>query len=145
MPIVHLKIIELLKHVIEVDTTELRVYATLDEAFSVYGNPPQNLTFQTDSCRTQGLRTEMKDADFILNESDFILAGVYDGHNGADVAAYANEQVKLRFEKELNSVDGNVHRAFEQLISKISMEIQNSDKLEQGTTAVIIYIDKKTN
>jgi serine/threonine protein phosphatase PrpC len=89
-------------------------------------------------------RKNQEDAHFVSENG--ALAGIFDGHGGSDVSNYANENFPKRFPDVLKNCNGNVHQAFETLIHEIHEEVaQLPDWQEQGTTAVISYLDKTTN
>ena len=96
----------------------------------------------------QGKRTTMEDALFYLeindDQTDMVLTGILDGHGGDEVSRYAKKWFETKFPDELKKSQGNVHQAFEVSLNNIQNEIIDL-KLKSGSTAVICFIDKKTN
>jgi serine/threonine protein phosphatase PrpC len=89
-------------------------------------------------------RPTMEDAHCFKIIKQGIITGVFDGHGGADVSKYANEQFEKRFEEVLEKSNGNVRSAFETLIKDIQKECLDK-KFNGGSTAVMCFVDKKTN
>ena len=96
----------------------------------------------------QGKRTTMEDALFYLetkdDQTDMVLTGILDGHGGDEVSGYAKKWFETKFAEELKKSQGNVHQAFEVSLNNIQNEIIDL-KLKSGSTAVICFIDKKSN
>lgn len=93
-----------------------------------------------------GSRERMEDAHFYTVIDQGILAGVFDGHGGRDVAEYASEQFQKLFSETLHSENGDVPAAFTSLINRIQIEIEKNPEWDtQGSAAVITFIDKKTS
>jgi len=92
-----------------------------------------------------GPREQMEDAHFYKEMEKGILAGVFDGHGGKEVSAFASVEFERRFPEALKVANGNVHNAFETLIHHIHQDIaRNSAWNNQGSTAVVSYIDKES-
>ena len=110
-------------------------------------NLKETFAFTHDAAAKKGVRPTMEDAHFYKELGDKgILAGVFDGHGGRNVADYACQQVEKRFPDALKAANGNVQHAFELLIHQIHREVvENASWNSQGSTAVICYIDKETN
>lgn len=94
-------------------------------------------------------RETNEDAEFVTDFSINgkvvgILAGVLDGHGGAEVSNFASRAFPIIFAEELGKVDGNVLVAFENTFTRLQAEIAKTD-MPSGSTAVISYIDTKTN
>jgi len=91
----------------------------------------------------QGLRPTMEDAHFFREFNGThrgYVAGVFDGHGGSEVSAYASKEFEKRFPDALAKSD-NVHEAFERLIHEISVEVANNSRWNHmGSTAVISYV-----
>ncbi len=105
-----------------------------------------DLTFSHDFADAQGLRPTMEDAHFYLEMEKGILTGVFDGHGGSAVSAYANARFQELFPQALENLSGNVHRAFETVIHQIHEEVANNSGWDHiGTTAVVCYIDTATH
>lgn len=104
------------------------------------------LTFQHHFADAQGPRPCMEDAHFYQELDKGILAGVFDGHGGSQVSAYASKEFQKRFPAALKKADGNVHQAFENVTHQIHQDVANYSFWNHiGTTAVICYIDKETH
>lgn len=103
------------------------------------------LNFKFSKMTDKGGRLTNLDTSFYSKDDQSILAGVFDGHGeGADVANYVNQAFQGRFRKVLVDCEGNVHRAFEQLIHQIHEEVaKNKDWGRMGTTVLVCYIDIK--
>lgn len=92
-----------------------------------------------------GPREQMEDAHFYKEMEKGILAGVFDGHGGKEVSAFASQEFQKRFPQALKDAKGNVHNAFETLIHHIHQDIARySSWNSQGSTAVVTYIDKES-
>ena len=88
----------------------------------------------------------MEDAHFYVESDQAILAGVFDGHGGREVAAFASEQFQVKFPKALDLAKGNVHQAFETVLHEIHQDVVRRPAWNKvGSTAVISYIDKEEN
>lgn len=81
---------------------------------------------------------------FFQETDNGALAGVFDGHRGRNVADYACNEVKEKFNAYLAEASGNVHLAFEKLIHDIQIHIKEKHRVwdDQGCVAVICFIDK---
>lgn len=92
----------------------------------------------------QGRRYQMEDAHFFQENEKGILLGVFDGHNGIEVARYAC----YRFQELFFSIlEDDVSKAFFTVFATIQEEIENkhSEWESIGSTAVVSYIEKATN
>lgn len=104
------------------------------------------MQFSMTECAYQGKRETMEDAHFYVETDEMVLAGVFDGHGGNEVADYASEQYQKRFPDALLKAEGDVRIAFQALIDEIQSEIEERKDWDgQGSTAVICYIDKRTH
>lgn len=131
------------------ENTELAAYATLKEALppieSLHEAKEKPLTFSYDVCAEQSRRPTMEDAHFYLEFDQGVVAGILDGHGGSEVANYASKEFEKNFPSCLEKFKGNIHQAFEYLIDEIHQKIaKNLSWNEQGTTAVISFINKNT-
>lgn len=103
---------------------------------------PKPLHFTHQVAEAQGPRPQMEDAHFYYEMDDGILTGVFDGHGGKEVSAFAAEKFQEYFPKVLEA-EGNVHTAFEKVIHHIHQDVvKNSSWNAMGSTAVVSYIDK---
>ena len=74
------------------------------------------------------------------------LLGVFDGHGGKDVAEYVSNRFSVLFAYELNKHEGHVPSTFRDLFAKIEEEVQDKEDFTfQGSTAVLCFLDTKTN
>lgn len=97
-------------------------------------------------CEAQGQRKSMEDAHFCLPIKGGTLVGVLDGHGGKQVAEFVSKRFPAVFSQILDQSRGIVHEAFEDTFSYIQSEIiQRRDFDFIGSTAVICYLEKKTN
>ncbi len=104
------------------------------------------LNFEHAVSAAQGKRPEMEDAHFIMEIDHFILAGVLDGHGGADVANIASDLIQKGFFYKLREKEGDVYATFDSLFKEIQHQIIKNENLSrQGATAVVTLIDKQTN
>lgn len=77
----------------------------------------------------QGPCPYMQDDHFYLESQKYVLAGVFDGHGGAQVAQYANRRFPALFLSHLEKNEGNVRKAFVHTFAQIHEEcrpLQNS-------------------
>ncbi|MBS0629688.1 MAG: protein serine/threonine phosphatase 2C family protein [Verrucomicrobia bacterium] len=93
-----------------------------------------------------GPRPTMEDAHLFMEIEQGTLAGVFDGHGGKEVSAYASEQFQNRFSAVLKTHNGDAFRAFEVLIHEIQLEVAKKPQWNGiGSTAVVSFIDKETH
>lgn len=94
----------------------------------------------------KGERKSMEDVSFKDENSERILCGVFDGHGGASVAACVCGLVQKNFDGILAGCNWNIHQAFEKLAQGINKTLRSEVcvHMHGGTTASIVYIDKKT-
>ncbi len=104
------------------------------------------LKFNLDFADAQGPRPTMEDAHFYKEFEKGILTGVFDGHGGGQVSAYASKQFEKLFPRALKEANGNVHTAMESVIHQIHQDVANYSFWNGvGSTAVVCYIDKETH
>lgn len=102
---------------------------------------PEPLHFTHQVADAKGPRDQMEDAHFYKELDGGIMAGVFDGHGGKEVSAFASEKFQEYFPKILEA-EGNVHSAFEKAIHHIHQDVvKNSSWNAMGSTAVVSYID----
>lgn len=96
-------------------------------------------------------RPSMEDAQFVHENKQRLILGVFDGHGGRDVSAHAakafTEKVSggaTRFDTYIARAQGNVQIAFQEIVNDIHAEVI-SEGFTDGSTAVISYLDKQTN
>lgn len=93
-----------------------------------------------------GPRPQMEDAHIFVEIEQGTFLGVFDGHGGKEVSNYASQEFQKRFPAVLKAHNGDVFRAFEVLIHEIHLEVaQRPEWNDQGSTAVISFIDKETH
>lgn len=120
-----------------------RAVTAPNEASSLLRQP---LQFAICAAEDQGLRSDMQDSHFFMNIGQDVLAGVFDGHGGSEVAEFACSEFKKRFAPALASKNGDVCATFDQVIDDIQLEIKKHKEWnKQGTTAVISFIDSSAN
>lgn len=106
----------------------------------------RQLTFQHQIADDQGPRSDHQDASFYKEINQGILSGVFDGHGGAEVAEIASEHFSTHFSGVLDENNGDVHKAFNDLIQTIHQNVvEREDLKRQGTTAIVSFIEKSTN
>lgn len=122
------------------------VYATFKEVYDSKPKTAEKLTFTCASSDDIGPRPKMEDAKFIQETDDALLAGVFDGHGGSKVSQFAAKEFSNRFSDVLKGCNGDVAAALETLLHQIHQDVvRHSMWNTQGSTAVVTYIDKKTN
>jgi serine/threonine protein phosphatase PrpC len=104
---------------------------------------PTPLKFTANQTEFEGLRESMEDACFTKEISQGFLAGVFDGHGGASASDRAKKRFSEIFENHLLLSSNHIHYALEKTMEELHKEIiiQSVD----GTTAVVCYIEQKTN
>lgn len=103
------------------------------------------LEFSCQSCAKKGkVRVSMEDYKFIQETKEELVFGVFDGHGGQEVAKLAAKNFNEKFIDELKSVNHDVEKAIQNIIDKTHAQVIEKG-IEGGSTAVICYIDKKTN
>lgn len=104
------------------------------------------LTFTSDA--RKGERPRMEDRDFYKKSKEFVIAAVFDGHGGnaaAQIALENLESILLKHRHLQLTQDKvlNVHAMLEATVYDLNQKVL--EKTITGTTAVILYIDRKTN
>ncbi len=88
----------------------------------------------------------MEDASFHIDRKEALIAGIFDGHGGKDVAEKARQLVKKWLFGAWLGAGKNPWIAFETVINKIHEEVIEAEELnDMGSTALICFIDKETN
>lgn len=91
-------------------------------------------------------KAEMEDVALRKELQGGILLGVFDGHGGKKVSNYISQRFETFFAYELNKHEGHVPSTFSDLFAKIEKEIQqNEDLNSHGSTAVLSFLDTRTN
>lgn len=102
------------------------------------------LSLHYGSAEAQGVRPSMEDAKIAVELEGGLLAGVFDGHGGKEVAEFVSREFPRRFPFELEIADGNVHRAFERSFLMLQEQINSKEEFDNvGSTAGVSYIDIK--
>lgn len=106
----------------------------------------EKLTFSIDISSHKGTRPSMEDRSLCLATDFGILAAVFDGHGGPDVADYAKEIFEESFFNTLKKNQYDVKKTFGEIFDAIQMEVEKvADWSQKGSTAVICYVDTDTN
>ena len=88
----------------------------------------------------------MEDASFYLEIPEGIIAGVFDGHRGAQVSKYANNRMPTEFQKQLLAHRGHFRNAMHEAVKIVQSEIAAKPEWNsQGSTMVFVFIDKHTH
>lgn len=113
---------------------------------------PKPLELEYVAHESIGKRNTMEDFHFNVevkaDNFEGTLTGVLDGHSGKVVADYVGQRIKVIFPEALKQANGDAAKAFEVAFGKIQKEIVEKKvgvNESAGSTAVISYIDKKTN
>lgn len=127
---------------------ESDIYVTLSEGMisTLRSEKVPQLKISHTFAEDMGPRPTMEDAHVFYEFDLGVVTGIFDGHGGSEVSKYAAEAFKTRFPAMLKKTGGNIRQAFTNLINNIVTEVFEQEKWDnQGSTAVISYIDKKTN
>lgn len=102
------------------------------------------LSFKYALAFDQGPRTCMEDAHFIVEQEEYLLSGVFDGHGdkGA-VSKLAAGQFPLLFAEHLKKT-GDLHYSLKETFLNIHAEIKRLE-LKGGSTAVISHFCRKND
>jgi serine/threonine protein phosphatase PrpC len=88
----------------------------------------------------------MEDAHFVKEIPQGLIAGVFDGHGGQEIALYAAQQFANRFSQQLIRSEGNVHHALETLLYQIHEEASGKhDWMLIGSTALVCFFDPRSH
>ncbi|VDO62762.1 unnamed protein product [Haemonchus placei] len=83
----------------------------------------------------------------VFPDSDVALMAVFDGHGGAECAAYCCAHLPAEFVRALNanptSLEASMKQAFERLDTRLSARCEH-ERWRSGTTAVAAAIDAKS-
>lgn len=83
---------------------------------------------------------------FVREIDSGLITGVFNGHDGPGVAKRANDLFQEKFQGKLVRHNYNIRKTFTEVINEIHEEIIADKDLDQmRSTAVICFIDKKTN
>lgn len=95
-------------------------------------NSTRTNTYKICVAEDQGVRPDMEDTHVIRQDSEFVLAAVFDGHGGSDVSKFVAEYFsKIHISRDMN-------------FAKIIQDLQIKTKgMEGGTTASIVLLDKQ--
>lgn len=107
---------------------------------------PRPLEFDEGESSIRGPRPYMEDAHFTLYPTDLgIVAGVFDGHGGAETAVFLNNAFPQCMIDTLTEHRGNIHAAMTSLVHQLNYEVLEDEELSvQGSTGVICIIEAKT-
>ena len=86
----------------------------------------------------------MEDAHVYMTDKGTI-AGIFDGHGGAEISAFVAKRVEELFFPLLKKNQDDVHQAFTEMFNQIEDEIKaHREWNAQGSTAVLSFMDPKT-
>lgn len=106
----------------------------------------ESLDFITASAESIGRRPTMEDAILYKCLDRGLICGIFDGHGGEEVAHIAKNIYEQYFEAILVENAYDVRKTFIAIAKKIEEEVISNPQLRFiGSTAVVIYIDQKTN
>lgn len=125
------------------------IYVNLTEGVPEISSPLKavpGLEFAYSVYDAIGPRRFMEDAHSFTKIPQGIVTAVFDGHGGKAVANFANDYLQKHFATVLKRKHGDVRQAFEAIINEIHDEVCKKEQWNSiGSTAVICFIDKKTN
>lgn len=126
------------------------IYASLQEAYSS-DTSASPVNFKCSVDENISLRKKMQDAHFYMETEDSIIAAIFDGHgtDGEHVAKFAAKQCHAQLSALLaenrRKFINTIHSIFEKTIDQIHEEVKKNSKWDdQGCTALVCFIDKKT-
>jgi serine/threonine protein phosphatase PrpC len=121
------------------------IYAPVKSVF--WGKKSDELSYRSFVAAAVGKRRYMEDAHFCIDQEEGVLAGVFDGHNGSEVAQYSSYRMQECFFALLREENLNVYQVFKDLFAKIQEEIGvlHPNWSSVGSTAVVSYIERATN
>lgn len=122
---------------------------------------PKPLSILHAAAATHGFFTKtMQNVHFVVDWGCHFVAGIFAGYTpqqfernyeNNEIAIFASNYFKMNFLSTLKDMKMNVHATFEQICYDISKNIRKEEEErkdrnydEQGTTAVISYIDRTT-
>lgn len=126
------------------------VYASVEEALPDLTSLTQKsnrtpLTITSETVRNKGTRTSMEDDDCVRETDKGFVACVFDGHGGGEVSRIASMNFGS-FLDRLEEKGGDVRETITTLIEQTNQDVaRESDAKNQGSTAVICFVDKKTH
>lgn len=122
------------------------------------------VSITTSQAEAQGIRDAMQDDHFVINKDNYCIAGIFDGHGGAEVALDANQRFREELDKELGKLQNEERtpEKIKQILMGVHDDVQKSilkrgeeqgrvdknsaEKTEfiknMGTTALITVVDK---
>jgi serine/threonine protein phosphatase PrpC len=107
--------------------------------------PTSPLALRCEIFETQGSRQTMEDTYINLEDENYALLAVLDGHGGKDAALYAKILIEKNFMPIFKKA-AHIHQAFEELIDRTQEKVLEHEALDlQGTTLVISFLDKKNH
>lgn len=101
------------------------------------------LDFVSAECSTQGTRDAMEDEVLLVQNDSHLLAAVFDGHAGKEVASFVKQSLAQKF---FSHLEVDVHRTFSIVFNELQKEIEDKANYDSmGTTAVVCYVNRKTS
>lgn len=107
------------------------------------GPLPVKINIRSNTVEEIGTRATMEDAHFAVEIEQGFLAAVFDGHCGARMAKAVSSYFPQLFETQMRRSENHVHHAFEATFEILHKTL--FDIFDDGSTAVVSYIDPKTN
>jgi len=91
-----------------------------------------------------GFRKENEDCYAVIDGKDALIAGVFDGHGGKEVAKLAAKFFETHFEDICNACEEDPNETLRAAMHQIHHEASQRCELNsQGSTAAVIFLDKK--
>lgn len=104
------------------------------------------LNLECHAFEARGRRKTMEDARFFEETPWGSIFGILDGHHGSAVADLASTHFKQIFVETYAQCLGDVREAFIEAFNRLQEECTQDNRLSEiGSTAVISFIDAKTN
>ncbi|WP_068466324.1 PP2C family serine/threonine-protein phosphatase [Candidatus Protochlamydia phocaeensis] len=124
---------------------EHREECVIDEE-NMFSSVKTHLSFRLFECEEKGsIREDMEDAHFFIPVENGYLMGLFDGHGDkGKIARFAALQCKRLFPLEKAKSPDDLRAVFTHIINQIHQQVIQKS-FPGGSTAVIGFIDKKTN
>jgi serine/threonine protein phosphatase PrpC len=141
----------ILEHIEKAKPSHKACFATLQEGLPstkelMIPPPTSPLSFKCEIAEFQGPRKFMEDSHFFIEDDEKILAGIFDGHGGKEVANYAKEEFEKNVNEFLIKFNYDIPLALTSLIDKIHEDVMKNSAWDSiGSTIVICHLNKLTN